>query len=49
VLYVNNIRNYYNIIRWLTGNEEIEEPLEEEDDTVVAAEEEKLIARLATH
>lgn len=22
VLYVNNIRNYYNIIRWMTGNEE---------------------------
>jgi membrane-bound lytic murein transglycosylase F len=28
VLYVNNIRNYYNIIRWITGAEE--EPEEEE-------------------
>jgi membrane-bound lytic murein transglycosylase F len=28
VLYVNNIRNYYNIIRWLTGNE----PGPEQDD-----------------
>jgi len=26
VLYVNNIRNYYNIIGWLTENEEIPEP-----------------------
>jgi hypothetical protein len=22
VLYVNNIRNYYNILRWITANEE---------------------------
>jgi membrane-bound lytic murein transglycosylase F len=26
VLYVNNIRSYYNILKWLTANEETEEP-----------------------
>ena len=26
VLYVNNIRNYYNILRWITGSEEEDEP-----------------------
>jgi membrane-bound lytic murein transglycosylase MltF len=26
VLYVNNIRNYYNIIRWITSNESDGEP-----------------------
>jgi len=31
VLYVNNIRNYYNIIGWLTENEELAEP-EVEDE-----------------
>jgi membrane-bound lytic murein transglycosylase F len=31
VLYVNNIRNYYNIIRWITANEaEAEEPIDSE-------------------
>jgi membrane-bound lytic murein transglycosylase MltF len=25
VLYVNNIRSYYNILKWLTANEETEE------------------------
>jgi len=29
VLYVNNIRSYYNIIRWLTENEVVPEPEEE--------------------
>lgn len=31
VLYVNNIRSYYNIIRWLTGNEELPQELEPEE------------------
>jgi hypothetical protein len=26
VLYVNNIRSYYNILKWLTAGEETEEP-----------------------
>ena len=34
VLYVNNIRAYYNIIKWLTENEEQEE-VTEEDEIVV--------------
>jgi membrane-bound lytic murein transglycosylase F len=37
VLYVNNIRSYYNIIRWLTGNEpqpEDMDPAEEAEDVV---------------
>jgi membrane-bound lytic murein transglycosylase F len=33
VLYVNNIRSYYNIIRWLSGNEE---SLPEEDEIIEA-------------
>jgi len=28
VLYVNNIRSYYNILKWLTANEEFEQPEE---------------------
>ena len=41
VLYVNNIRAYYNIVRWLTDNEEIPEPEEtdgedDEDDLIAA-------------
>jgi len=32
VLYVNNIRNYYNIIRWLTGNEDKSAPDDETTD-----------------
>jgi membrane-bound lytic murein transglycosylase F len=38
VLYVNNIRAYYNIIRWLTDNEEApdEEPFEDEVPDLVA-------------
>jgi len=34
VLYVNNIRAYYNIIKWLTENEEQEEVTEEDEITV---------------
>ena len=30
VLYVNNIRSYYNILKWLTANEEPEIPVEGE-------------------
>ena len=35
VLYVNNIRAYYNILKWLTGQEETEEPegAEPDDET----------------
>ena len=29
VLYVNNIRSYYNIMRWITGNEDSQETDEE--------------------
>jgi membrane-bound lytic murein transglycosylase F len=40
VLYVNNIRNYYNIIKWLTENEaapqEEEEPQEEAEPELIA-------------
>ncbi len=38
VLYVNNIRAYYNIIRWLTENEEApeEEPVEDEAPDLIA-------------
>jgi membrane-bound lytic murein transglycosylase F len=38
VLYVNNIRAYYNIIRWLTDNEEAseEEPFEDEVPDLIA-------------
>ena len=41
VLYVNNIRNYYNIIKWLTENEaapeeEIEESVEEAEPELIA-------------
>lgn len=36
VLYVNNIRSYYNIIRWLTGNEDIPEEVPEDEEEVVA-------------
>ena len=38
VLYVNNIRAYYNIIRWLTENEEApeEEPIEDEVPDLIA-------------
>jgi membrane-bound lytic murein transglycosylase MltF len=32
VLYVNNIRAYYNILRWLTEQEETEEPEQTIDD-----------------
>ena len=42
VLYVNNIRSYYNIIRWLTENEVVPEP---EEETEAEAEPE-LIASL---
>jgi membrane-bound lytic murein transglycosylase F len=44
VLYVNNIRAYYNIIRWLTDNEEQpeEEEAESESDLVAALGEEVL-------
>ena len=31
VLYVNNIRSYYNIVRWITENEEAPEPPAEEE------------------
>jgi len=34
VLYVNNIRSYYNIIRWLTENEVVPEPEEETEEEV---------------
>ena len=40
VLYVNNIRNYYNIIKWLTENEadpETEEEMEEESEPELVA------------
>ena len=39
VLYVNNIRSYYNIIRWLTENEEVpeEEPVEPEDIEIASS------------
>jgi len=37
VLYVNNIRNYYNIIRWLTENEEDPEPEQEAEPDLVAS------------
>ena len=30
VLYVNNIRSYYNILRWIGGNEDTEQEIEEE-------------------
>ena len=36
VLYVNNIRSYYNILKWLTANEESEIPDEEVPEEVVA-------------
>jgi hypothetical protein len=34
VLYVNNIRSYYNILKWLTANEG--EPMPEDLDEVTA-------------
>ena len=34
VLYVNNIRAYYNIIKWLTENEQQEEAVEEESEMI---------------
>ena len=37
VLYVNNIRGYYNIIRWLTDNEETPESEEAADDEDIVA------------
>ena len=37
VLYVNNIRNYYNIIRWITANEEQDEVLSGEQETLELA------------
>jgi hypothetical protein len=43
VLYVNNIRSYYNIIRWLTENEVVPDS---EEETEAEAEPE-LIASLA--
>jgi membrane-bound lytic murein transglycosylase F len=43
VLYVNNIRNYYNIIKWLTENEA--DPVEEEETE--AAAEPEIVALLA--
>jgi len=33
VLYVNNIRSYYNIVRWITENEEAPEPPAEEESS----------------
>ena len=42
VLYVNNIRAYYNIIRWLTENEEPEEEAPADDELVAALGEESL-------
>ena len=43
VLYVNNIRAYYNIIRWLTENEEQpEEEAEPESDLIAMLGEEIL-------
>ena len=33
VLYVNNIRNYYNIIRWLTESDEEVEPADDAEDS----------------
>ena len=38
VLYVNNIRTYYNILRWITGSELDEEPEEELTQTPVLME-----------
>jgi membrane-bound lytic murein transglycosylase F len=38
VLYVNNIRSYYNILRWITGSEEEEEPEEELTKTPILME-----------
>jgi membrane-bound lytic murein transglycosylase F len=43
VLYVNNIRSYYNIIKWLTENEEVPETEEDTDEET----EPELIAFLA--
>jgi len=34
VLYVNNIRNYYNILRWITKNEERERAIDDVEDTL---------------
>ena len=39
VLYVNNIRSYYNILKWLTANEETEEAEPGIDDLPEAIEE----------
>lgn len=38
VLYVNNIRSYYNILRWITGSEMEEEPEEELTKTPILME-----------
>ncbi len=38
VLYVNNIRSYYNILRWITGSEEGEPPEEELTKTPILME-----------
>jgi membrane-bound lytic murein transglycosylase MltF len=38
VLYVNNIRSYYNILKWLTANEESEIPEDSESPEEVVAE-----------
>ena len=35
VLYVNNIRNYYNILRWITANEERQKAEEDVEEKVV--------------
>ncbi len=37
VLYVNNIRAYYNILKWLTEKEEFADPIEIDRDEVAAA------------
>jgi len=42
VLYVNNIRAYYNIVRWLTENEEQPKENAADDDLVAALGEEAL-------
>jgi membrane-bound lytic murein transglycosylase F len=38
VLYVNNIRSYYNILKWLTANEEFESPADGEPPQEMAPE-----------
>ncbi len=37
VLYVNNIRNYYNIIRWITANEAQDEVMADDEDALELA------------